>query len=56
MARLSGFFIEYQPPYIIQRGNNKDINFTNDGDYPFYLECLTKHPNDLAQKSMPLYQ
>lgn len=40
MARLPRFYIKDQPQHIIQRGNNRELIFSAEEDYYFYLECL----------------
>jgi len=40
MARLPRFSIPGQPQHVIQRGNNREPIFCQDGDYHFYLEKL----------------
>ena len=50
MARLFRFFVKDQPQHIIQRGNNKDIIFANEGDYLFYLECLAETVEQFSLK------
>jgi len=40
MARLPRFAIPGQPQHVIQRGNNREIIFSHDDDYRFYLKSL----------------
>jgi putative transposase len=40
MARQPRFVLPGQPQHVIQRGNNRDVIFVAEDDYPFYLEKL----------------
>ncbi|MDQ6968295.1 MAG: transposase [Mariprofundaceae bacterium] len=40
MSRQPRFILPGQPQHVIQRGNNRDVIFTSDEDYKFYLEKL----------------
>ena len=42
MARLPRFFVKGEALHVIQRGNNREPIFAADGDFRFYLECLTQ--------------
>ncbi len=45
MPRLPRFIIPGQPQHIIQRGNNRQEIFREEGDYLFYLEKLADASN-----------
>jgi putative transposase len=45
MPRLPRFVIPGQPQHIIQRGNNRQEIFREEGDYLFYLEKLADASN-----------
>ena len=40
MARHPRFILPGQPQHVIQRGNNRQLIFTKERDYAFYLEKL----------------
>ncbi len=40
MARLGRYFLPGQPLHVIQRGNNRQAVFAQDGDYAIYLDWL----------------
>ncbi len=40
MARLPRYIIPGQPQHIIQRGNNRQVIFAADADYPFFRDAL----------------
>jgi len=40
MPRRPRFFVANVPYHVIQRGNNKDVIFRNNGDYLFFLSIL----------------
>ena len=42
MARLPRYYLPDQPQHLIQRGNNRNLIFLKEGDYLFYLECLSE--------------
>jgi putative transposase len=42
MARLPRYVIPGQPQHIIQRGNNRQIIFAAEADYPFFRDALVE--------------
>jgi putative transposase len=40
MARLPRYFIPGVPLHLIQRGNNRQVIFADDGDFAFFRDCL----------------
>jgi len=42
MARLPRYVIPGQPQHIIQRGNNRQVIFAADADYPFFRDALVE--------------
>ena len=45
MARLPRYVIPGQPQHIIQRGNNRQIIFAAEADYPFFRDALVEAAN-----------
>jgi putative transposase len=42
MARLPRYVIPGQPQHVIQRGNNRQVIFTNDADFQFFRDTLVE--------------
>ena len=42
MARLPRYVIPGQPQHVIQRGNNRQIIFAAEADYPFFRDALVE--------------
>ena len=42
MARLPRYVIPGQPQHIIQRGNNRQVNFAAEADYRFFRETMVE--------------
>ncbi len=42
MARLARYVIPSQPQHMIQRGNNRQVIFAADADYPFFRDALVE--------------
>lgn len=40
MARLPRYVLPGQPQHIIQRGNNRQVIFTNDSDFQFFRDAM----------------
>lgn len=45
MARLPRYVIPGQPQHIIQRGNNRQLIFAAEADYPFFRDALVEAAN-----------
>ncbi len=45
MARLPRYVIPGQPQHIIQRGNNRQLIFAAEADYPFFRNALVEAAN-----------
>lgn len=46
MARLPRFVIPGQPQHIIQRGNNRQVIFSAEENYPFLRDALVEAAAD----------
>jgi putative transposase len=43
MARLPRYFVPDVPLHLIQRGNNRQMIFADDGDFVYVRDTLPRH-------------